>query len=84
MGHNHHKGQCEAKVPSKLSYISGIKKEKEKEEGKGPTRKEMTSMLETWEHFIKMKDENSFLKAGKWNCCDHEVKVDIIGHEIST
>lgn len=54
----------------------------EKETGKAE-RKELASRSEMWQHFIKIKDEKGFLKAGRCKYCHRDIKADTRGHGTS-
>jgi hypothetical protein len=58
--------------------VIDVEKETEK-----PERKELASISEMWQHFIKIKDEKGFLKAGKCKYCHRDIKADPTSHGTS-
>ena len=55
----------------------------EEKETRKPERKELASRSEMWQHFIKIKDDKGFLKAGRCKYCHRDIKAEARGHGTS-
>jgi hypothetical protein len=77
-------------VPVETQVHGNAEKETEKvvidvdeKETEKVERKEIATRSEMWQHFIKIKDEKGFVKAGKCKYCHREIKAGTREHGTS-